>query len=254
MGKMRKPLIAGNWKMNGSIGLAADLLQAMQPGVEESSVEVVICPPFSLLQSMGECFRETSVSLGAQNVHPQISGAYTGETSAAMLNEMEVKWCIVGHSERRVQFAETDALVRQKVGTLLQHGIQPIVCVGESLEEREAGKHESVVVEQLKNGLSGLAADDQLRCTIAYEPVWAIGTGKTATSQQANSMHLTIRRELAELATEQVASEIRILYGGSVNAANAAELLEQSEIDGALVGGASLKTDQFPGIIAASNV
>ena len=169
-----------------------------------------------------------------------------------MLNEMDVKWCIVGHSERRAQFSETDAIVRQKVGILLQNGIQPIMCVGESLEEREAGKHEEVVVEQLKNGLSGLAADDQLRCTIAYEPVWAIGTGKTATPEQANSMHLVIRNQLAELSTEQFATKMRILYGGSVNADNAEELLGQSEIDGALVGGASLKTDQFPGIITAA--
>ena len=169
-----------------------------------------------------------------------------------MLNEMDVKWCIVGHSERRAQFSETDAIVRQKVGILLQNRIQPIMCVGESLEEREAGKHEEVVVEQLKNGLSGLAADDQLRCTIAYEPVWAIGTGKTATPEQANSMHLVIRNQLAELATEQFATKMRILYGGSVNADNAEELLGQSEIDGALVGGASLKPDQFPGIITAA--
>ena len=250
---MRKPLVAGNWKMNGSIELAENLLEAIQPSLEKTSVEVLICPPYTQLQSIGEHFRDTSISLGAQNVHTHISGAFTGEISAAMLNEMDVKWCIVGHSERRVQFGETDQLVRQKVETLLQHGILPIVCVGESLEERESGIHQKVVVEQLEKGLSGLSADDQLRCTVAYEPVWAIGTGKTATSQQANSMHLTIRQELAELATEKVASEIRILYGGSVNADNAEELLEQSEIDGALVGGASLKTDQFPGIIAAAN-
>ena len=165
-----------------------------------------------------------------------------------MLNEMDVKWCIVGHSERGHNFPKQMPLFDRKC-ILLQNGIQPIMCVGESLEEREAGKHEEVVVEQLKNGLSGLAADDQLRCTIAYEPVWAIGTGKTATPEQANSMHLVIRNQLAELATEQFATKMRILYGGSVNADNAEELLGQSEIDGALVGGASLKTDQFPGII-----
>jgi len=250
---MRKPLVAGNWKMNGSIGLAADLLEAMQPSLEKTSAEVLICPPYTQLQSIGEYFRGTPISLGAQNVHTQISGAFTGEISAEMLNEMDVKWCIVGHSERRVQFGETDQLVRQKVGALLQHEIQPIVCVGESLEQRESGMHEKVVVEQLEKGFSGFSADDQLRCTVAYEPVWAIGTGKTATSQQANSMHLIIRQELAVLTTEKVASEIRILYGGSVNADNAEELLGQSEIDGALVGGASLKTDQFPGIIAAAN-
>ena len=250
--KMRKPLIAGNWKMNGNRGLAAKMLQAMESSLDQTSADVVVCPPFSLLQSVGECFEKTPVFLGAQNVHAQLSGAYTGEISAPMLNEMDVKWCIVGHSERRAQFSETDAIVRQKVGILLQNGIQPIMCVGESLEEREAGKHEEVVVEQLKNGLSGLAADDQLRCTIAYEPVWAIGTGKTATPEQANSMHLVIRNQLAELATEQFATKMRILYGGSVNADNAEELLGQSEIDGALVGGASLKIDQLPGIITAA--
>ena len=249
---MRKPLIAGNWKMNGNRGLAAEMLQAMESSLDQTSADVVVCPPFSLLQSVGECFENTPVFLGAQNVHAQLSGAYTGEISAPMLYEMDVKWCIVGHSERRAQFSETDAIVRQKVGILLQNGIQPIMCVGESLEEREAGKHEEVVVEQLKNGLSGLAADDQLRCTIAYEPVWAIGTGKTATPEQANSMHLVIRNQLAELATEQFATKMRILYGGSVNADNAEELLGKSEIDGALVGGASLKTDQFPGIITAA--
>ena len=249
---MRKPLIAGNWKMNGNRGLAAEMLQAMESSLDQTSADVVVCPPFSLLQNVGECFEKTPVFLGAQNVHAQLSGAYTGEISAPMLNEMDVKWCIVGHSERRAQFSETDAIVRQKVGILLQNGIQPIMCVGESLEEREAGKHEEVVVEQLKNGLSGLAADDQLRCTIAYEPVWAIGTGKTATPEQANSMHLVIRNQLAELANEQFATKMRILYGGSVNADNAEELLGQSEIDGALVGGASLKTDQFPDIITAA--
>tara|TARA_B000000532_G_scaffold199049_1_gene165438 strand:- start:622 stop:1236 length:615 start_codon:yes stop_codon:yes gene_type:complete len=158
---MRKPLIAGNWKMNGNRGLAAEMLQAMESSLDQTSADVVVCPPFSLLQSVGECFENTPVFLGAQNVHAQLSGAYTGEISAPMLNEMDVKWCIVGHSERRAQFSETDAIVRQKVGILLQNGIQPIMCVGESLEEREAGKHEEVVVEQLKNGLSGLAADDQ---------------------------------------------------------------------------------------------
>ena len=149
--------------MNGNRGLAAEMLQAMESSLDQTSADVVVCPPFSLLQSVGECFEKTPVFLGAQNVHAQLSGAYTGEISAPMLNEMDVKWCIVGHSERRAQFSETDAIVRQKVGTLLQNGIQPIMCVGESLEEREAGKHEEVVVEQLKNGLSGLAADDQLR-------------------------------------------------------------------------------------------
>ena len=216
--------------MNGNRGLAAEMLQAMESSLDQTSADVVICPPFSLLQSVGECFEKTPVFLGAQNVHVQLSGAYTGEISAPMLNEMDVKWCIVGHSERRAQFSETDAIVRQKVGILLQNGIQPIMCVGESLEEREAGKHEEVVVEQLKNGLSGLAADDQLRCSIAYEPVWAIGTGKACDAKRAERAHFTIRETLRKLYNADEADRVRIIYGGSVSAENIGEYAKKELI------------------------
>ncbi len=238
--------------MNGGKELAGQMMDALQPVLVSAAAEVAICPPFTLLQHLGELTEGSPVSLGAQNVYHQNSGAFTGEVSPPMLLEWGLKWCIVGHSERRSLCGETDDLVRQKVVALLQHGIQPILCVGEALEQREAGKHEDVVTRQLRHALTGLNADDQRLCVIAYEPIWAIGTGKTACPDQANKMHGLIRRELVELSSERIASEVRILYGGSVNATNAKDLLGQPEIDGALVGGASLKIHEFPGITAAA--
>ena len=247
---MRAKLIAANWKMNGSFALIDSMQKVLSPILEKTTCEVVICPPDVLLSSMNNTVKGSRIAVGAQNVHSETSGAFTGETSAPLLQECGVQWCIVGHSERRILFGESDEFIRSKTETLLKHGIRPILCIGETLEQRESGKHEEVVVAQLGMGLSGLAVDDQNRCVVAYEPIWAIGTGKTATPEQANSMHKIIRKELESLASPEVADKMQIIYGGSVNAENADTLLSQSEIDGALVGGASLKTDAFPLIVA----
>ncbi len=250
---MRAKLIAANWKMNGSFALIDSMQKVLSPILEKMTCEVVICPPDVLLSSMNNTVKGSRIAVGAQNVHSETSGAFTGETSAPLLQECGVQWCIVGHSERRILFGESDEFIRSKTETLLKHGIRPILCIGETLEQRESGKHEEVVVAQLGMGLSGLAVDDQNRCVVAYEPIWAIGTGKTATPEQANSMHKIIRKELELLASPEVADKMQIIYGGSVNAENADTLLSQSEIDGALVGGASLKTDAFPLIVAAGS-
>ena len=250
---MRAKLIAANWKMNGSFALIDSMQKVLSPILEKTTCEVVICPPDVLLSSMNNTVKGSLIAVGAQNVHSETSGAFTGETSAPLLQECGVQWCIVGHSERRILFGESDEFIRSKTETLLKHGIRPILCIGETLEQRESGKHEEVVVAQLGMGLSGLAVDDQNRCVVAYEPIWAIGTRKTATPEQANSMHKIIRKELESLASPEVADKMQIIYGGSVNAENADTLLSQSEIDGALVGGASLKTDAFPLIVAAGS-
>ena len=241
---MRTKLVAANWKMNGSFKLLDETLNVLSPLMERASCEVVICPPDVLLYSMKSAVEGTRIAVGAQNVHSEISGAFTGETSAPLLQECGVQWCIVGHSERRILFGETDEFIRSKTETLLKHGIRPILCVGETLEQRKSGNHEEMVIAQLGKGLSGLAVDDQNRCVVAYEP---------ATPEQANSMHKIGRKELESLASPEVAGKMQILYGGSVNAENADTILSQSEIDGALVGGASLKIDAFPLIVAAGN-
>ena len=248
---MRAKLVTANWKMNGSFSLLDKMLDVLRPNMGNTSCQVVICPPHVLLSSLNNAVEGTGIEVGAQNVHSELSGAFTGETSAILLKECGAQWCIVGHSERRILFDESDEFIRSKTETLLNHGIRPILCVGESLEQRDSGIHEEVVVAQLRKGLSGLTDDDQSRCVVAYEPIWAIGTGKTATPEQANSMHTIIRKELESLASPDVAANIQILYGGSVNVENAESLLSQSEIDGALVGGASLKTDDFSQIVAA---
>jgi len=250
---MRAKLIAANWKMNGSFALIDSMHKVLSPLLEKTIFEVVICPPDVLLSSMNNTVKESRIAVGAQNVHSETSGAFTGETSAPLLQECGVQWCIVGHSERRILFGETDEFIRSKTETLLKHGIRPILCIGETLEHRESGNHEKVVIAQLVKGLSGLAVDDQKRCVLAYEPIWAIGTGKTASPEQADSMHKIIRIELESLASSEAAENMQIIYGGSVNAENAKTLLSQSEIDGALVGGASLKIDTFPQIVAAGS-
>ena len=250
---MRAKLIAANWKMNGSFALIDSMQKVLSPLLEKTTCEVVICPPDVLLSSMKNAAEGMRIAVGAQNVHSETSGAFTGETSAPLLQECGAQWCIVGHSERRILFGETDEFIRSKTETLLKHGIRPILCIGETLEHRESGNHEEVVIAQLVKGLSGLAVDDQKRCVLAYEPIWAIGTGKTATPEQANSMHKIIRKELESLASSEAAENMQIIYGGSVNAENAKTLLSQSEIDGALVGGASLKINAFPHIVAAGS-
>ncbi len=247
---MRRKLVAGNWKMNGSLTLARKTLETLQPLPSQSGAEILLCPPFTLLSGMVDIFQHTGIAQGAQNVHPQPGGAFTGEVSVSMLVELGVKWCIVGHSERRTHFNESDEWVREKTEALLQQGIHPIICIGETLEQREAGIHEEIVIGQLRKGVSGLSASQKQQCVIAYEPVWAIGTGRTATPEQANEMHGLIREELQNLSAEGTASDMRILYGGSVNAGNAESLLRQSDIDGALVGGASLKPEEFLKIVA----
>ena len=250
---MRAKLIAANWKMNGSFALIESMHKVLSPLLKKTIFEVVICPPDVLLSSMNNTVKGSRIAVGAQNVHSETSGAFTGETSAPLLQECGVQWCIVGHSERRILFGETDEFIRSKTETLLKHGIRPILCIGETLEHRESGNHEEVVIAQLVKGLSGLAVDDRKRCVLAYEPIWAIGTGKTATPEQANSMHKIIRKELESLASSEAAENMQIIYGGSVNAENAKTLLSQSEIDGALVGGASLKINAFPKIVAAGS-
>lgn len=239
--------------MNGSKALIQELVSAItnQQKVEPGSV--VICPPFLLVSSLLEATKDTGIGVGAQNVHTELSGAYTGETSTPLLQELGIGYCIVGHSERREYFGEDDVLVNLKIKRLLEANIVPIYCVGELLEQREQNQHESTVIAQMKDGLKDLSADDLRRCVIAYEPVWAIGTGKTATPEQANSMHTVIRKQIAEIGGEDVAQQMQILYGGSVKGANANDLLGQSDIDGALVGGASLKADEFCKIIAAAS-
>ena len=247
---MRAKLVAANWKMNGSVYLIEKMLDVLVPCMRNTTCKVVICPPNVLLSSLKNAVEGTGIEIGAQNVHSELSGAYTGETSVKLLKEFGVKWCIIGHSERRILFEESDDFIRSKIETLIDHGIIPILCIGESLEQRDSGTHEKTVLTQLRNGLAGLSIEDQRRCVVAYEPIWAIGTGKTASPEQANSMHTIIRKEIKSLAGKEIADNFQILYGGSVNVENTKSLLSMSEIDGALVGGASLITDDFTQIVA----
>ena len=246
---MRSKLIAANWKMNGSSGLINEMLEVIKPLAIKSEYEVVIFPPTILLSYIKNKLKNSNISFGAQNVHSEKSGAFTGETSAPLLQESGAKWCIVGHSERRSLFGETDQFIRDKIKTLLEFGIRPLICVGESKLQREKGMHEEVIISQLASAISGLGSEDQLQCIVAYEPIWAIGSGKTATKDQVNSMHRAIRKELGSLASELVADKIKIIYGGSVNSENIESFVSQTEIDGALVGGASLETKFFQQIL-----
>ncbi len=246
---MRSKLIAANWKMNGSSGLIDEMLEVIKPLALKSDYEIVIFPPTILLSYIKNKLQNSNISFGAQNVHSEKSGAFTGETSAPLLQEFGAKWCIVGHSERRSIFGETDQFIRGKIKTLLEFGIRPLICVGESKLQREKGIHEEVIISQLDKAISRLGSEEQLLCTIAYEPIWAIGSGKTATQNQVNSMHRVIRKELVSLVSEPVADKMKIIYGGSVNSENIESFVSQSEIDGALVGGASLKTEFFKRIL-----
>ena len=248
---MRATMFAANWKMNGSFSLIDEMINVLRTNLDIKSCQVIICPPHVLLLSLKNAVEGTGIEVGAQNVHSELNGAFTGETSTKLLKECGVNWCIVGHSERRTLFKESDDFIRSKTETLLNHGIRPILCVGESLEQRESDSFEEVVLAQLRKGLSGLSIEKQGQCVVAYEPIWAIGTGKTATSEQANSMHTLIRKEIESLAGPEVAENFQILYGGSVNAKNIQSLISMPEIDGALIGGSSLKTDDFSKIVAA---
>lgn len=251
---MRKQIVAGNWKMNKSFEEAEDLIIAISERLQEieyddSNKVVILCPPFPFLEMATDEASESVFAVGAQNVSQFDNGAYTGEISAKMLDSLGLEYCIVGHSERRKYFNETNAVLSQKVDKLLEKEISPIYCCGETIEERNSGKHFDVVRTQIEEGLFGLNEDDILSVVIAYEPVWAIGTGLTATTQQAQEMHAFIRTLLTKKYGEQIASEISILYGGSCNPKNAAELFAQEDVDGGLIGGASLKSDDFIEII-----
>ena len=244
---MRIPMIAGNWKMNTTVSEAVELVSKMRSGLDEiANVEKVVCPPFVSLAAVNELIKGGSLKLGAQNLYFEEKGAYTGEISPLMLAEL-CEFVIIGHSERRQYFGESGDIVNRKVKAALKANLKPILCVGEKLEENEAGGTEEVIAEQLRSSLAGIDSLDAV--TAAYEPIWAIGTGRAATGRQANDTIGFIRRSIAGLGTEEAAGKMRILYGGSVTADNATEFLEQPEIDGALVGGASLKADQFLSIV-----
>jgi len=248
---MRKKIVAGNWKMNKTASEAAALIDGIKKTVADvSKVEIVVCPPFTDLKDAAAACAGSNVGLGAQNVHWEASGAFTGEISTGMLKDLGVKYVIIGHSERRQYFGETDATVNKRTKAALAAGLTPIVCVGETLAERDGGKMEEVVVRQVKIGLADLG-DDLGKIVVAYEPVWAIGTGRTATPAQAQEVHALIRRTLAELSSGAVANTIRIQYGGSMKPENAKELMSQPDIDGGLIGGAALKADSFAAIIKA---
>lgn len=248
---MRVPLIAGNWKMNTTVSEAVELVKKMRQGLDEiANVDKVICPPFISLAAVKELIKGSSIKLGAQNLYFEEKGAYTGEISPLMLAEL-CEFVIIGHSERRQYFKETGEIVNKKVWAALRVELNPILCIGESLEENEAGKTGKVVAEQLRSSLSGIDFVDGL--VIAYEPIWAIGTGKAATGRQANETIGFIRQNVAKLYNKGIAQEMRILYGGSVTADNAAEFINQPEIDGSLVGSASLKATEFLSIVTQTS-
>lgn len=244
---MRTPIIAGNWKMNNTASQGAALVEALKPLVKEANCEVVVCVPAIDIPAIAKAIEGSNIQLGAQNVHFAEKGAYTGEISADMLKEYGVKYVIIGHSERRQYFGETDETVNKRTLTALSAGLTPIVCVGESLEERETGRTEEVLNRQLTEGLKNV--EDVKKLVIAYEPIWAIGTGKTATDEQANETIGYIRKRIGELFCPHCAKELRIQYGGSMNAKNCKGLMAQPEIDGGLIGGASLKPDDFAAIV-----
>jgi triosephosphate isomerase (TIM) len=250
---VRRPLIAGNWKMNLSRAESVELArEIVDRATGVSAVDLAICPPSVYLDAVQGIVRGSAVALGAQNMYHETAGAFTGEISGAMLVDLGCRYVILGHSERRHILGETDRDVNRKVLAALAQGLQPIVCVGETLEQREAGKTRDVVAAQCAGSLEGLSADQMARIVIAYEPVWAIGTGKVATPEQAEEVHADLRRMLENRYNAAVAAGIRIQYGGSVKPDNAASLLSRENIDGALVGGAALRAGDFFGIVAGA--
>lgn len=247
---MRKPIIAGNWKMNKTIADTKALVKELIPLVSDAKAEVVICVPYTNIQAAGELIKKTNIKLGAENVHWADHGAFTGEISADMLLELNVEYVIIGHSERRQYFGETDETVNKRVLQALKKGLKPIICVGETLEERESNKVEDVIVRQTTAALANVSKDELSKVVIAYEPIWAIGTGKTATSQEANDTIKIVRDTVAKLYSRKAADEkLRIQYGGSMNPKNASELMAMPEIDGGLIGGASLKAVDFSQVV-----
>jgi triosephosphate isomerase len=250
---MRKKIIAANWKMNMTLAEAESFLKDFRPEIEDvNGVEIIIAPPFTALAKVSDLLGGSQrIRLGAQNMYFEMSGAYTGEISPSMLRDLYVRYVILGHSERRQIFGESDALINKKVHAALAAELRPILCVGETLEEREAGREKEVLETQLRGSLAAIAAESLPDVVIAYEPVWAIGTGKTASSAQAQECHAHVREVLAGLSDKATAERVQIQYGGSVKPANALELLSQPDIDGALVGGAALEPRSFAEIVKA---
>ncbi|MBS4537768.1 triose-phosphate isomerase [Clostridium sp. D2Q-11] len=246
---MRRPIIAGNWKMNKTLSQSVDFIKEIKHLGDNTDVEVVVCVPFISLDRVKKELEGTNVKLGSQNIHWEESGAYTGEVSPLMLKEIGIDYAIIGHSERRQYFNETDETVNKKVKTSLNHGINPIICVGETLEEREENKAQDKVKTQVIKALKGVEENQMKDIVLAYEPIWAIGTGKTASSEDANEMISFIRNIIEDIYNEEISEEIRIQYGGSVKPANVTEIMNQPDIDGALVGGASLKKDDFTDLV-----
>ncbi len=249
---MRKPLIAGNWKLNLGLQEAAALVQQLKGACETEAVDVVVCPPFTALSTVAQALKGSRIGLGAQDLFWEPQGAFTGEISAPMLVDAGCRYVIIGHSERRQHFGETDESVRRKLSAALASRLIPIVCIGETLAERESNRTFDVLTRQLAGAFDGCETWDCSQITLAYEPVWAIGTGKNATPEQAQEAHAFIRQWVAKRCGIQTGEAMRIQYGGSVNASNAAVLLQQPDVDGALVGGASLNADAFGAIVKAA--
>jgi triosephosphate isomerase len=249
---MRKPIIAGNWKMNKTLAEAKSFVAATKNKVPTSdAVDSIICVPFPFLHALVEDTKGTDLKIAAQNMHFEESGAFTGEVSPAVLKDLGVTYVVLGHSERREMFNETDESVNKKVKAAFKYDLTPIICVGETLEQREANQTMDLVADQVTKALDGLTEDQVKQSVIAYEPIWAIGTGKTATSEQANEVCAHIRKTIASVVSSDAAEAVRIQYGGSVKPENIDELLQQSDIDGALVGGASLEADSFLKLVEA---
>ncbi len=245
---MRKKIVAGNWKMNLDFGQADELLFSIGDNMEKNvpnDVELIICTPFVFLEMATDFAQTYDYKIGAQNVSQHNSGAFTGEISAEMLSSMDLEYCIIGHSERRKYFGENSEMLTKKVNLLLENDIQPIFCIGEQLEEREAGNHFEIIKDQIENGVFHLSEEEFANVILAYEPVWAIGTGVTASPEQAQEVHAYIRSLLVQKYGQEVADNTSILYGGSCNAKNAKELFSQQDVDGGLIGGAALKSDDF---------
>ncbi len=253
MNKERKLIIAGNWKMNKTVAEALDLVQGLKRELSAvKEVDIVVCPPFTALSEVSKAILDSNIRLGAQNMSEQNGGAFTGEIAAGMLKEFSVRYVILGHSERRAYQEEPDELISKKAHAAHAASLKPIVCVGETLAQREASQTEEVIGQQLAGSLAGLSKEQMAETILAYEPVWAIGTGRNASPEQAQEVHTFIRRTLISLFDEAVAKRVRIQYGGSVKPSNARELMSQADVDGALVGGASLEVRAFTDIIKNS--
>ncbi len=248
---MRQAMVAGNWKMNGSSASVKELITGIKAGVDQSSAEVAVCPPFVYIPAVAQAITDSAIKLGAQNLCDKDSGAFTGEVSGPMLKDIGCEFVIIGHSERRSLYGETDEVTAIKYAAALKNGLKPIFCIGETLEERESGVTNDVIARQLDAILNTEGVASLANAVLAYEPVWAIGTGKTASPEQAQEVHAFIRGKIAAL-DAGVADGLRILYGGSMNPGNAAELIAQPDIDGGLIGGASLKADDFLAICKAA--